>query len=98
MSNLTPQAKEILQETLADLYTLDKQYDKALHVMLELRRGDVFNLITKHDLFHTIQVCWWFVFFLKKKKKLFNLLLFLFFFFCSVFPSSFFSSRTRLGY
>lgn len=36
-------------------YTYDKKYDKALAIFLELRRGDVFELIKKHDLFDAIK-------------------------------------------
>jgi hypothetical protein len=37
------------------LYAKDKQFDKALHIYLKLKRGNVFELITKHDLFDSIQ-------------------------------------------
>lgn len=45
----------ILMETLGELYALDKQFDKALHIYLKLKRGDVFTLITKHSLFDSIR-------------------------------------------
>jgi hypothetical protein len=50
-----PKGHEILMETLGELYTYDKQFDKALHIYLKLKRGDVFNLIAKYNLFDSIQ-------------------------------------------
>mmetsp|Transcript_26359 Transcript_26359/g.79200 ORF Transcript_26359/g.79200 Transcript_26359/m.79200 type:complete len:896 (-) Transcript_26359:107-2794(-) len=50
-----PKGHEILMETLGELYTYDKQFDKALHIYLKLKRGDVFNLISKYNLFDSIQ-------------------------------------------
>lgn len=50
-----PKGHAILMETLGELYTYDKQFDQALHIYLELKRGDVFNLISKYDLFNSIQ-------------------------------------------
>ncbi len=45
----------VLNETLAILYGNDKQFDKALAIYLKLGHGDVFGLIEKHNLFHSIQ-------------------------------------------
>ena len=45
----------LLHETLAMLYTYDRQFDKALATYLRLGRGDVFGLIDTHNLFHSIQ-------------------------------------------
>ena len=50
-----PSGRNILMETLGELYAYDKQFDKALHIYLKLKRGDVFGLITKYDLFDSIQ-------------------------------------------
>lgn len=50
-----PNGHAILMETLGELYTYDKQFDQALHIYLELKRGDVFNLISKYNLFNSIQ-------------------------------------------
>lgn len=50
-----PKGHGILMETLGELYTHDKQFDKALHIYLKLKRGDVFNLISKYNLFDSIQ-------------------------------------------
>lgn len=36
-------------------YAYDKQFDKALHIYLRLKRGDVFTLISKHNLFESIR-------------------------------------------
>jgi len=36
------------------LYTYDKQYEKTLQIYLQLGKGDVFNLIQKHNLFDSI--------------------------------------------
>lgn len=44
-----------LMLTLAELYEKDGQYSKALHIYLRLRRGDVFSLIEKYNLFSYIQ-------------------------------------------
>ncbi|XP_067021435.1 vacuolar protein sorting-associated protein 41 homolog isoform X2 [Acropora muricata] len=45
----------VLLETLGDLYTRLKRYDKALAIYLKLRHSDVFNLIYEHNLFNSIQ-------------------------------------------
>ncbi|XP_033100786.1 vacuolar protein sorting-associated protein 41 homolog [Anneissia japonica] len=45
----------ILNQTLGDLYSYDKRYDKALAIYLKLGHKDVFALIQKHNLLHSIQ-------------------------------------------
>jgi tetratricopeptide (TPR) repeat protein len=50
-----PSGHDLLMETLGELYANDGQFDKALHIYLKLKRGDVFGLITKHNLFDSIQ-------------------------------------------
>eukprot|EP00041_Stephanoeca_diplocostata_P024167 m.605583 g.605583 ORF g.605583 m.605583 type:complete len:910 (+) comp22465_c0_seq3:156-2885(+) len=50
-----PKGHGILMETLGELYTHDKQFDKALHIYLKLKRGKVFNLISTYNLFDSIQ-------------------------------------------
>eukprot|EP01135_Chromosphaera_perkinsii_P002515 Nk52_evm31s224 gene=Nk52_evmTU31s224 len=45
----------ILMESLALLYANDEQFDKTLHIYLRLKRGDVFNLIKKYDLYDSIR-------------------------------------------
>uniref|UniRef100_H3AZP1 Vacuolar protein sorting-associated protein 41 homolog n=2 Tax=Latimeria chalumnae TaxID=7897 RepID=H3AZP1_LATCH len=44
-----------LLTSLAELYTYDQRYDKALEIYLQLRHKDVFQLIHKHDLFSSIR-------------------------------------------
>uniref|UniRef100_A0A8C4NBS6 Vacuolar protein sorting-associated protein 41 homolog n=1 Tax=Eptatretus burgeri TaxID=7764 RepID=A0A8C4NBS6_EPTBU len=44
-----------LLHTLAELYTYDQRYDKALDIYLKLRHPDVFDLIGRHSLFNAIQ-------------------------------------------
>ncbi|XP_059840611.1 vacuolar protein sorting-associated protein 41 homolog isoform X1 [Hypanus sabinus] len=44
-----------LLTTLAELYTYDQRYDKALEIYLKLRHKDVFQLIHKHNLFSSIK-------------------------------------------
>merc|ERR1712137_619115 len=44
-----------LKEALAQLYEYDKQYDKMLELLLQIKKGDVFQLIHKYDLFSTVQ-------------------------------------------
>ncbi|XP_030059835.1 vacuolar protein sorting-associated protein 41 homolog [Microcaecilia unicolor] len=49
-----PQNRTLLK-TLAELYTYDQRYDKALEIYLTLRHKDVFQLIHKHNLFSSIR-------------------------------------------
>ena len=49
-----PTGHDVLMETLGELYANDGQFDKALHIYLKLKRGDVFGLITKHNLFDSV--------------------------------------------
>lgn len=49
-----PTGHDVLMETLGVLYANDGQFDKALHIYLKLKRGDVFGLITKHNLFDSV--------------------------------------------
>uniref|UniRef100_A0A4W3IZ86 Vacuolar protein sorting-associated protein 41 homolog n=1 Tax=Callorhinchus milii TaxID=7868 RepID=A0A4W3IZ86_CALMI len=44
-----------LLTTLAELYTYDQRYDKALEIYLKLRHKDAFQLIHKHNLFSSIK-------------------------------------------
>uniref|UniRef100_A0A672GL90 Vacuolar protein sorting-associated protein 41 homolog n=1 Tax=Salarias fasciatus TaxID=181472 RepID=A0A672GL90_SALFA len=44
-----------LLTTLAELYTYDQRYDKALEIYLKLRHKDVYQLIHKHNLFSSIE-------------------------------------------
>uniref|UniRef100_A0A7N8Y8R9 Vacuolar protein sorting-associated protein 41 homolog n=1 Tax=Mastacembelus armatus TaxID=205130 RepID=A0A7N8Y8R9_9TELE len=44
-----------LLTTLAELYTYDQRYDKALDIYLRLRHKDVYQLIGKHNLFSSIE-------------------------------------------
>ncbi|XP_015273395.1 PREDICTED: vacuolar protein sorting-associated protein 41 homolog [Gekko japonicus] len=44
-----------LLKTLAELYTYDQRYGKALEIYLTLRHKDVFQLIHKHNLFSSIR-------------------------------------------
>ncbi len=44
-----------LLHSLAQLYIIGKQYEKALTVYLRLQQGDVFALIRKHDLFDAVK-------------------------------------------
>uniref|UniRef100_A0A4W4ETP2 Vacuolar protein sorting-associated protein 41 homolog n=1 Tax=Electrophorus electricus TaxID=8005 RepID=A0A4W4ETP2_ELEEL len=44
----------ILLTTLAELYTYDQRYDRALEIYLRLRHKDVYQLIHKHNLFSSI--------------------------------------------
>ncbi|XP_023604915.1 vacuolar protein sorting-associated protein 41 homolog, partial [Myotis lucifugus] len=44
-----------LLQTLAELYTYDKNYGNALEIYLTLRHKDVFQLIHKHNLFNSIK-------------------------------------------
>ena len=36
-------------------YLYDNQYDKTLEIYLSIRKGDVFGLIHKHDLFSVVE-------------------------------------------
>ncbi|RMX42402.1 hypothetical protein pdam_00004865, partial [Pocillopora damicornis] len=45
----------VLLETLGELYTRLKRYDKGLAIYLKLGHSDVFNLIHQHNLFSSIQ-------------------------------------------
>ncbi|XP_048576551.1 vacuolar protein sorting-associated protein 41 homolog isoform X2 [Nematostella vectensis] len=45
----------ILLETLGEMYTYLKRYDKSLAIFLKLRHPDVFNLIHQHNLFKSVQ-------------------------------------------
>ncbi|KAF8555539.1 vacuolar protein sorting-associated protein 41 [Imleria badia] len=45
----------LLMECLADLYTANRQYGKALPFFLRLRRPNVFDLIREHNLFTDVQ-------------------------------------------
>ncbi|XP_029445383.1 vacuolar protein sorting-associated protein 41 homolog isoform X1 [Rhinatrema bivittatum] len=49
-----PQNRTLLR-TLAELYTYDQRYGKALEIYLTLRHKDVFQLIHKHNLFSSIR-------------------------------------------
>uniref|UniRef100_A0A674CUY6 Vacuolar protein sorting-associated protein 41 homolog n=1 Tax=Salmo trutta TaxID=8032 RepID=A0A674CUY6_SALTR len=44
-----------LLTTLAELYTYDQRYDRALEIYLRLRHKDVYQLIHKHNLFSSIE-------------------------------------------
>ncbi|MGH0169797.1 UNVERIFIED_CONTAM: hypothetical protein FKN15_078471 [Acipenser sinensis] len=44
-----------LLTTLAELYTYDQRYDRALKIYLQLRHKDVYQLIHKHNLFSSIE-------------------------------------------
>ncbi|KZC05745.1 Vacuolar protein sorting-associated protein 41 like protein [Dufourea novaeangliae] len=46
--------QNVLLEALAILYIHDEKYDKALAVYLQLRHKDVFKLIKKYQLYHTV--------------------------------------------
>uniref|UniRef100_A0AAY4C1E3 Vacuolar protein sorting-associated protein 41 homolog n=1 Tax=Denticeps clupeoides TaxID=299321 RepID=A0AAY4C1E3_9TELE len=48
-------SNETLLKTLAELYTYDQRYDKALEIYLKLRHKDVYQLIHKHNLFSSIE-------------------------------------------
>uniref|UniRef100_A0A8C9T5J4 Vacuolar protein sorting-associated protein 41 homolog n=1 Tax=Scleropages formosus TaxID=113540 RepID=A0A8C9T5J4_SCLFO len=48
-------ANHTLLTTLAELYTYDQRYDKALEIYLRLRHKDVYQLIHKHNLFSSIE-------------------------------------------
>eukprot|EP01018_Ginkgo_biloba_P020522 Gb_33564 [translate_table: standard] len=43
-----------LQEALADLYVIDKQYEKALAIYAELRNPAIFDFIEKHNLYDAL--------------------------------------------
>uniref|UniRef100_A0A673G4B7 Vacuolar protein sorting-associated protein 41 homolog n=1 Tax=Sinocyclocheilus rhinocerous TaxID=307959 RepID=A0A673G4B7_9TELE len=45
----------MLLTTLAELYTYDQRYDRALEIYLKLRHKDVYQLIHKHNLFSAIK-------------------------------------------
>ncbi|OXB54646.1 hypothetical protein ASZ78_003478 [Callipepla squamata] len=49
-----PQNRTLLR-TLAELYTYDQRYGRALEIYLTLRHKDVFQLIHKHNLFSSIK-------------------------------------------
>ncbi|KAK7123924.1 hypothetical protein R3I93_022129 [Phoxinus phoxinus] len=49
------QTNSILLTTLAELYTYDQRYDRALEIYLKLRHKDVYQLIHKHNLFSSIK-------------------------------------------
>ncbi|KIJ13328.1 hypothetical protein PAXINDRAFT_81370 [Paxillus involutus ATCC 200175] len=51
---LTPDVV-LLMECLADLYTANRQYGKALPFFLRLRKPNVFELIREHNLFTDVQ-------------------------------------------
>ena len=44
----------ILLQCLGELYIHDTRFDKALEIYLRLKHKDAFQLIHKHDLFHSI--------------------------------------------
>ncbi|XP_014884004.1 vacuolar protein sorting-associated protein 41 homolog isoform X1 [Poecilia latipinna] len=44
-----------LLTTLAELYTYDQRYDRALEIYLRLRHKDVYQLIHRHNLFSSIE-------------------------------------------
>jgi len=46
---------ELLQNALGELYMSAQQYDQALHVFLGLGKGEVFELIQRHQLFDSIR-------------------------------------------
>ncbi|KAF3703710.1 Vacuolar protein sorting-associated protein 41 -like protein S53 [Channa argus] len=48
-------ANSVLLTTLAELYTYDQRYDRALEIYLRLRHKDVYQLIHKHNLFSSIE-------------------------------------------
>uniref|UniRef100_A0A3P8ZP99 Vacuolar protein sorting-associated protein 41 homolog n=1 Tax=Esox lucius TaxID=8010 RepID=A0A3P8ZP99_ESOLU len=48
-------ANGTLLTTLAELYTYDQRYDRALEIYLRLRHKDVYQLIHKHNLFSAIE-------------------------------------------
>uniref|UniRef100_A0A3Q3AWS8 Vacuolar protein sorting-associated protein 41 homolog n=1 Tax=Kryptolebias marmoratus TaxID=37003 RepID=A0A3Q3AWS8_KRYMA len=48
-------ANSTLLTTLAELYTYDQRYDRALEIYLRLRHKDVYQLIHKHNLFSSIE-------------------------------------------
>lgn len=48
-------SEDRLLETLAVLYTYTKQYDKTLLIYLKLRRREAFELITKYNLFKSVE-------------------------------------------
>ncbi|KAG7524880.1 vacuolar protein sorting-associated protein 41-like [Solea senegalensis] len=48
-------ANSTLLTTLAELYTYDQRYDRALEIYLKLRHKDVYQLIHKHNLFSSIE-------------------------------------------
>ncbi|PFH49000.1 hypothetical protein AMATHDRAFT_76446 [Amanita thiersii Skay4041] len=50
-----PPNPTILMECLAELYTINRQYGKALPYYLRLRRSNVFDLIREHNLFTDVQ-------------------------------------------
>lgn len=45
----------VLMECLAELYTANRQFGKALPFFLRLRRPNVFDLIREHNLFTDVQ-------------------------------------------
>ena len=47
--------RTLLSETLALLYTREKQHERALSIYLTLRRPDVFALTMAHDLFAAVR-------------------------------------------
>eukprot|EP00252_Welwitschia_mirabilis_P005003 TRINITY_DN1539_c0_g1_i1.p1 TRINITY_DN1539_c0_g1~~TRINITY_DN1539_c0_g1_i1.p1 ORF type:complete len:997 (-),score=210.12 TRINITY_DN1539_c0_g1_i1:238-3228(-) len=51
MSVVTP----ALQEALADLYVIDKQYEKAFATYADLKKPGIFEFIEEHDLYDVIQ-------------------------------------------
>ncbi|XP_014208747.1 vacuolar protein sorting-associated protein 41 homolog [Copidosoma floridanum] len=50
----TNEKQSILLESLAILYSYDNKYDKALAMYLKLQHKDVFSLIQKHQLYHSV--------------------------------------------
>eukprot|EP00808_Paulinella_micropora_P028449 g15869.t1 len=50
----THESKQLLT-ALSDLYVMNSQFSKALHVYLKLGRKDVFELIKKLDLYHAVR-------------------------------------------
>ncbi|KAH7884097.1 hypothetical protein F5I97DRAFT_1814387 [Phlebopus sp. FC_14] len=56
-SSLKPSSPDtiLLMECLAELYTANRQYGKALPFFLRLRRPNVFDLVREHNLFTDVQ-------------------------------------------
>jgi vacuolar protein sorting-associated protein 41 len=50
----TPGGNDHIMDALATLYTYDKQYDKTLEILLQLKRGNAFELIRQHNLYDAV--------------------------------------------